>query len=189
MSDVENVDITLRSYSRDEDRNNQSEDELNLASGSSRPQQSSNLVGEDFRSLLNTNIRENSEMTSETTRMISGEILNQMSRKLNEIRSSLNSQIQDAITTAIAEKVLPSIQNTLGVQGRSNFTVEDRRSSGLQVSPGAVNSQKTWGNHPKSGVRRENQRQVSRRSSVDSYEGEQNCDSPRLDFFEDLILF
>ena len=31
-SDVENVDIMLGSYSRDEDRNNQSEDELNLDS-------------------------------------------------------------------------------------------------------------------------------------------------------------
>ena len=40
-----------------------------------------------------------------------------MSRKLNEIKSSLNSQIQDAFTTAIAEEVLPSIQNTLDTQG------------------------------------------------------------------------
>ena len=30
---------------------------------------------------------------------------------------------------------------------------------------------------------------MSRQSSVDSYEGEQNRDRPRLDFFGDLILF
>ena len=58
-------------------------------------------------------------MTKETTRMISEEISIQRSTKLNEIKSSLNSQIQDA--TAIAEKVLPSIQNTISMQGRNNF--------------------------------------------------------------------
>ena len=58
MSDVENVDIMLANYSRDDERNDHSENELNLDSGSSRPQQNSNLVGEDFRSLLNTNSKE-----------------------------------------------------------------------------------------------------------------------------------
>ena len=126
MSNVENDDIMLGSYSREDGRNDQSESEFNLDSGSTRPQQSSNLVGEDFRSLLNTNNRENSEMTIETTRMISEGTSNQLSRKLNEIKSSLNSQIQDAITTAMAEKVLPSTQNTLDTQGRANFTVVPR---------------------------------------------------------------
>ena len=79
MSDVENVDIILSSYTRENERNDNSENELNLDSGSSRPQQKSNLVGEGFRSLLNTNSRENSEVTIETTRMISEEISNQMS--------------------------------------------------------------------------------------------------------------
>ena len=64
----------LGSYSRDEDRNNQTEDELNLDSGSNRPQQSSNIEGEDFRYFLKTNSGENSEKTIETTRMISEEI-------------------------------------------------------------------------------------------------------------------
>ena len=56
MSDTENVDIMLGSYARDEERIEQSENESN------RPHQNSNLV-EDFRSLLNTNSRENSEVT------------------------------------------------------------------------------------------------------------------------------
>ena len=77
---------------------------MNLDSGSSRSQQNSNLVGEDFRPLLNTNSRENSEITIETTRMISEEISNQMSRKMNEIKTSLNFQIQDAISKASTEK-------------------------------------------------------------------------------------
>ena len=110
----------------------------------------------------------------EKTRVISVEISNQMSRTQNEIKFSLDSQIQDAITTAIVEKVLASIQNTLGEQGRGVFNIEDRMSSGLQRSPGAANSQRTWENHPKAGSTRENQRQVSRQISVDSYTGEQN---------------
>ena len=44
MSDVENVDIMLGSYSRDENGNDGSENEVSLDSGSSRPQQNSNLV-------------------------------------------------------------------------------------------------------------------------------------------------
>ena len=59
---------------------------------------------------------------------------NQMSRKLNEIKNSLSFQIQDAIHSAIAETVLPSIQNTLEMQGRDNFTTADRGSIGLHDS-------------------------------------------------------
>ena len=74
MSDVENIDIMIGKYTRDEDRNEQSESELNLDLGSNRPQQSSNLFGKDFRSRLKTNSRENSEKTVETNKMISEEI-------------------------------------------------------------------------------------------------------------------
>ena len=101
LLDVENVDIMLGSYSRGDEENNISENEVNLDSGSSRPQQSSNILGEDFRSLPNTNSRENSEIMIETTRLINEEISNQMSRKLIEIKTSLYSQIQEAITDAI----------------------------------------------------------------------------------------
>ena len=62
MSDVENVDIMFGGYSRDDERNNQSEVELNLDSVSHRPQKISNLVGKDFRSMIKTNSRK-SEMT------------------------------------------------------------------------------------------------------------------------------
>ena len=89
LSDVGNVDIMLGSYSREDEENNVSENEVNLDSGSSRPQQSSNVMGEDFGSLLNTNSRENSEITIETSRLTSEEISNQMSRKLNEIKTGL----------------------------------------------------------------------------------------------------
>ena len=116
MSDVENVDVMLGNYSRNDEENDRSENGINLDSESSRPQLNSNVTGEDFRSLL-TNSRENSEITIETTCMINEEISNQMSRRLNETKTGLNSQIQNAITVAIADTVLPSIQNALETQG------------------------------------------------------------------------
>ena len=156
------------SYSRDDEENNGIGNEVNLYSGSNRPHRSSNVIGEYFRSLLKTNTRENSEITIETTRMINEKISNQMSRKLNEIKNSLSFKIQDAINSAIAEKTLPSIQNTLEIQGRGNyttadrgsigllddaksdnFTTGDRSSSGLQRNSEVENAQKSWENRPK----------------------------------------
>ena len=124
------------------------------------------------------------------------EISNQMSRKLNEIKTSLNSQIQDAIAAAITSTVLPSIQNTLEMQGRPNFTmvdrgpnglhpsprstdstIKDRSSSGLQRNSEVGNSQKTWGIRPKTCFMHENSRQLSRQSSGNSNYSEQNRDT------------
>ena len=196
LSDVENVDIMLGSYTRGDEENNVSEDGVNLDSGCSRPQQSSNLLGEDFRSLLNTNSRENSDIAIETTRLINEEISNQLSRKLNEIKTSLNSQIQDAITAAITSTVLPSIQNTLEMQGRpdftmvdrrseglhpspwlTDFTIKDRRSSGLQWNTEVGNSQKTWENRPKTCYTQKNNKLRSRESSADSIYSDQDHDN------------
>ena len=134
MSDMEIVDIMLGKYSRSDEGNKDNDSDFNLDTESKRLQRNTNSVGEDFRSLLITNSRENSERTIETTRMVSEEITNQFAIRLKEVKSSLNSQILDAIST---EKVLPSIQNTLDAQGRANFSVMDRRSSGLQKSPEA----------------------------------------------------
>ena len=194
MSDVENVDVMIGSYSRNNEENDLSENDINLDSESGRQQRKSNVTGEDFRSLL-TNSRENSEATFETSRLINEEIANQMSKRLNEIKTSLNSQIQNAIKAAIADTVLPAIQNTLEVQGRAtftmvdqasnglhpgprtnNFTMGDRRSSELQRNSEVENSQKTRKNRPEMCFTQENNGQRSRESSVDSYIGEQNRD-------------
>ena len=195
MSDVKNVDIMLGSYSRDDEENDISENGVNLDSGSNRPQQSSNVIGEDFRSLLNTNSRENSEITIETTRMINEEISNKMSRELNEINNSLNIQIQDAFSSAITEKIFPFFQNTLEMQDRvnhtmvdrgsiglhdssksANFTTGDRRSSELQWNSEVENAQKLWENRPRKCFMQKNNRLTSRQSSVDSVNSEQNYD-------------
>ena len=83
-----------------EDERNYSDSELNLDPVSIRIQRNSNVAGDDDRS-VRTNSRENSEITIETTRMINEIVSSQVSRRLNEIKDSLNSQIQDEVTTAI----------------------------------------------------------------------------------------
>ena len=104
-------------------------------------------------------------------------------------------QIQEAINTAITERVLPSIENSLVAHGRASSTMEDQRASGLQDSPRApnftmavqrssglqrnsevTNPQKTKENRLKMVFSRANQREMSRDSSVDSYTSEQYRD-------------
>ena len=138
MSDVEKTDVMLGNYSRENEGNYQSDSELNLDPVSVQSQLNSNVVGEDFRSLL-SNSREYSQITMKTTRIISQEVSSQVSRRRNEINDSSNAQIQDAKAMAITEKVLPSIQNTLDTQGRSNFIVVDRGSNVLQEVPRRTN--------------------------------------------------
>ena len=134
MSDLENVDIMLGSYSRNELDCQLGEREAELDLESNGPQ-TSNTISEDFRSLINTNSRENSEITIETARLINNEITSQMTRKLDEIRSDLNSQILEVINSAITEKVLPSIQNVLGVQNPESDAIRDSQSGRLNRSP------------------------------------------------------
>ena len=89
--------------------------------------------------MLNTNSRENSEITVETPRIIGDETAIQVTRKLKDIRSSSNLQIQVAINTAITETAHPSIENSLVAHGKANITTEDQRANGLQGSPRAPN--------------------------------------------------
>ena len=82
----------LGNYSRNEldSQLGERETELDLESNGL---QTANPNSEDFRSLINTNSRENSEITIETARLINNEITSQVTRKLDEIRSDLNTQI------------------------------------------------------------------------------------------------
>ena len=75
-----------------------------------------------------------------------------MSKKLNEIKTSLNSHIQNVITAAITDTVLPSIRSTLEVQGRANFTMVDPASNGLP--PGLRTNNSTIGDLKSSGLQR-----------------------------------
>ena len=134
MSDLENVDIMLGNYSRNELDSQLGERETELDLESNGPQ-TANPISEDFRSLINTNSRKNSEITIETARLINNEITSQVTRKLDEIRSDLNYHILEVINSAITEKVLPSIQNVLGVHNPESDTIRDSQSGRLNRSP------------------------------------------------------
>ena len=70
MSDLENMDVMLGNYSRNDlDSQKQTEGD-----SESNELQTVNPTSEDFRSLNNTNSRENSEITRETARNITNEI-------------------------------------------------------------------------------------------------------------------
>ena len=195
MSDVENLDIMLGSYSRDAQVEQGNISDVEGDFESDRRQQSTDLVEGNFRSLLNTNVSENSEITAETMRAINSEISSQMSRKLDEMKSDLNLQIMDAINSAIQEKVLPSIENTLnsvkttqntkwdlrsdgrhsGLVGQSASN-SDPRSSGRHQSAQAPLDLKSSGNRPKSSLKESNLYNRSRDSSVDSIESDVGYD-------------
>ena len=75
--------------------------------------------------------------------MIDLQIINQVTRKLDEIRSGLNSQTLEAINSTITDNVLPTIQCTLSKRERENTTMVDRRSGWLHRSPEYKNAQET----------------------------------------------
>ena len=126
MPDVENLDVKLGSNSRNAlaEQENNSEIDLDLESG--RQQQSTSRTDNSFRSLFNTK----SEITAETNRMIISEVSSQLSRKLEEMKSDLNSHIVEVINSAIEEKILPSIENAVASNVAAKNTKRDLRSDG-----------------------------------------------------------
>ena len=113
MSEELNLDVMLRTDFRNElvEQENNSEIDLDLKSG--RQQQRTSRTIKNFWSLLNAYLSENSVNTAETKRMINSEISSQMSRKLEEIKSDLNSRIMELINSAIEGKILSSIENAV----------------------------------------------------------------------------
>ena len=67
MSDLGTRDVTLEAYSRINLSSNQDGRDVEADLESSEPQQNVEAIGECFKSLLNSNCRENSEITIETT--------------------------------------------------------------------------------------------------------------------------
>ena len=109
MSDIASLDVMLGSYQTDDcevpERN--CENEMDLKS--TRQEEIMNQNDSEFRSDLNTNISENSELTEENSKAINSQTSSQMSVKLEELKSDLNLHILDVINSAIEEKVKPSI--------------------------------------------------------------------------------
>ena len=130
MSDIENRDVMLVNYQEDDQVRDEDISNTDFDLESRRPQRETNSISGNFRSILNTNASENSEITVETSRAINSEISSQMSRKLDEMRSDLNSHILNAIDSAIEEKVIPSLRNALENQNSTKNTNTDLRSDG-----------------------------------------------------------
>ena len=74
MSDVENLDVKIGSYSRNEAESISEDRIIEGDLGSDRRRKDVNEKIEDFRSLLNSNSRENSEISLETVRLVNSEI-------------------------------------------------------------------------------------------------------------------
>ena len=142
MSDIENLDVMLGNYQR-ENNEFRSENNENILDQRSNEREGQDRNVEDYQTFLNNNPSENSCLTVETSRAISSEISSQMSRKFQEMQNSLNSQILDVINTAIDTRVLPSIKNAVKRQNSAKNTNLDLRSDGLHEDAAAPkNSQK-----------------------------------------------
>ena len=140
MSYAENLDIMLVSYSRNELESNSIDRNDDFYHGSDRTRQDVAQNSEDFRSLLNTNSRENSESTGETMRLVNSEV----SKEMNELRKDLNSQIIDTINSVIWEKVLPDIRDIMTSQNPVFRDEVDHRSGRLNRTTEEENAGNAW---------------------------------------------
>ena len=84
---------------------------------------------ENFRSLSNTEIRNGTEDTDDTTMRINTEVKNQGTMKVDEMKRDLNLQIMKSINSPIHETILPSLQSSLSVQNSRFETNVDSTSS------------------------------------------------------------
>ena len=145
MSDLEKMNVMLGNYPgnrSDEDLNENIE--IDSRSNGTRTDVARNC--EDFRSLLNTEDGIENEVTVDTSRFISTEILQQVSRKLDELKRDLNTQITESINSAIQKTILPSLQNSLSGPNSGLGTNVDARSSRLSRNTEDKKHQSAWGN-------------------------------------------
>ena len=130
MSDFSNLDLMLGNYPNSEFRGQDAIDQIENDPESRGRQQDLDQNEPNYRSLLNSNLSKNSEITVETSRMINSEISSQMSRKIEEMKFDLNSHILEVINSAIEERILPSIENVIASSREVKNTKWDLRSDG-----------------------------------------------------------
>ena len=70
----------------------------------------------EYRSQVNTESRSENGIATDITMLISTEISQQVTRKLDEMKRNLNTQITESINSAIHETVLPTLQSSLSDQ-------------------------------------------------------------------------
>ena len=182
MSDTENLDVMLGSYPRNElgndsDRNG----EIDLGSDRTRGDPLQN--GEDFRSLLNSNSRENSESTVETMRLVNSEI----TKKIDELRRELNSQLVDVINSAITEKVLPDIRNMVSNQNPVFREEVDQRSSGLNRTTEAKFVKNAWKSNSKPDMSTSSRQDYFRRNSENSQSSDDGHEEDMMTNSHDMV--
>ena len=145
MFDLENVHVMLGSYSRNELESNSGDrnDEVNFESDRTRQGVVQN--SEDFRSLLYSNSRENGESVIETMRLVNSEV----SKKIDELKKDLNTQIVDTINSEFSEKMLPNLQNTMTSQNPVFQEEVDYWSSRLIRTAEEKRASNVWKTHSK----------------------------------------
>ena len=149
MSDMEILDVMLGAYSRIGVVSQLSEDEGNLYRSSNEQQTTTNPSDDDFRTLLNTNSVGNSDMTSETVRVINSEVTSQVSNKISGIKVDLKLHIRETIEQVISDQVLLTIRETLGEISSCVRPNMDLPSSEQPRSPKMHCRKKAWKNIPK----------------------------------------
>ena len=95
--DIESLDVRLGNYQGSDQIRDENVSDADFDLECRRLQKEANSFRGKFRSLLNTNLSENSEITAETCKAINSEISSQMSTRLEEMKSDLNSHILDLI--------------------------------------------------------------------------------------------
>ena len=168
MSDIENLDVMLGGYQRDNSEIQDRTSENEIDSESNRQGGSSNQNENNYRSYLNTNLSENSCLTVETRKVISSEISSQISRKFEKLQSSLNSQILDVINAAIDTRVLPSMKNAVRRQNSAKNTSVDLRSDGLHSENVNKSAQDAQNEFPRLLSIKSSQTNHCRENSLDS---------------------
>ena len=153
LSEIENLDVMLRNYTNSVIRDQEAVDQIEIDPESGRRQRDLEQNEGTYRSLLNTNLSENSEITAKTSRMINSEISSQMSRKKKEMKSDLNSHLLEVVNSAIEEKILPSIENVITNNREAKNTKWDLRSDGRHPDR---NIQMTQNSDPESHGRQKN---------------------------------
>ena len=134
LSDIENLDVMLGNYRENEQFGEGDVTEREIELESERRLRDTIPVESIYRSLLNTNLSKNSELTVETNRTINSEITSQMSRKLDKMKSDLNSHILEAKNSAIESKIIPNIRSVVESQNSAENLNSDLRSDGPHLN-------------------------------------------------------
>ena len=100
-----------------------------------------------------------------------------MSRKLQVVRIYLNAHVLEAISAAVEEKILPTIQNALHVHGASSSAILALRSNGPYQSEKGGVIRKTPVDILKLNSVKGNHNNNPRGSSVNSYETDEGYDN------------